>query len=413
MIKEEKDKKNSVLEPQELEAVYSISRAVIKTDNVEKALDEVIRIARPVFIFDNVVFYEQKEGQNLEVVHVRAIGRGRFREADLAWGESIGMEAFTTKKIIIRVEDLTDQIEDRTGLRHYLGLPLIFNKQTLGALVFIRFGGPAYLPDQIRFTEFIADNVSQLFARNRLSQQLEKLKAKQRLDSLQDDFVAMISHELLTPLGFIKGYATTLLREDTTWDDQDRREFLAIIDEESDRLRELIDNIMDSSRLQAGTLLMNFQPVRVLSLLKDASTRAKSRDENMRIQLENNVKNLQIQADPTRLAQVVDNILSNASKYAPDSPILISTEQKGEFVQISITDHGPGINSEDVEKIFQRFYRVPNRNSKSVRGSGLGLYICRKLIEAHHGEIRAESKLGEGTKFIIILPIEQKDEMEE
>ena len=101
MIKEEKDKKNSVLEPQELEAVYSISRAVIKTDNVEKALDEVIRIARPVFIFDNVVFYEQKEGQNLEVVHVRAIGRGRFREADLAWGESIGMEAFTTKKIKI------------------------------------------------------------------------------------------------------------------------------------------------------------------------------------------------------------------------------------------------------------------------------------------------------------------------
>lgn len=413
MIKEEQDNKISVLEPQELEAVYAISKALIRTDKVEKALDEVIRIARPVFIFDNVVFYEQNEEQSLEVVHVRAIGRGRFREADLAWGESVGMEAFTAKKNIIRVEDLTDQIEDRTGLRHYLGLPLVFNRQTIGALVFIRFGGPAYLPGQIRFTEFIADNVSQLFARNRVSRELETLRAKQRLDSLQDDFVAMISHELLTPLGFIKGYATTLLREDTTWDDEDRREFLAIIDEESDRLRELIDNIMDSSRLQAGTLFMNFQPVRVISLLKDASARAKSRDENMRIQLENNVKNLQIQADPTRLAQVIDNILSNASKYAPDSPIYISTAREGDLVQISIADHGPGINPEDVEKIFQRFYRVPNRNSKSVRGSGLGLYICRKIIEAHHGVIKAESILGEGTKFIILLPIEQQDEMEE
>ena len=412
MKTEESETTKRVIELQNLTAAYDISKVIISVENTEKALDEIISIARPAFIFDNVVFYKSGERGALDVVHARAIGRGRFREADLEWGESIAQEVCSSGQLVIKVEDITDQINDRTGLRHYLGLPLYFNQQIIGALIFIRFGGPAYLPDQIQFAEFLANNVSQVFIRNKISQQLEALRAKQRLDSLQDDFVAMISHELLTPLGFIKGYATTLLREDTTWDDQDRREFLMIIDEESDRLRELIDNIMDSSRLQAGTLQMNYQPVRILTLLKDAATRAKSRDENMQIRMENKVGNLQITVDPTRLSQVIDNILANASKYAPNSPILITTERIDGFIQITIADRGPGIDPAHLEKIFHRFYRVPNHSSTSVRGSGLGLYICRKIIEEHQGKIIAESKLGVGTKFIIQLPIKREKKLE-
>ena len=212
----------------------------------------------------------------------------------------------------------------------------------------------------------------------------------------------MISHELLTPLGFIKGYATTLMSEDTTWDDKTRKEFLSIIDEEADRLRELIDNLLDSSRLKAGTLTMTFQPVRVDTLLKDMSLRSRSIYEDIRIDLKILHPGLQIQADPSRLAQVFDNLIGNAVKYAPGSRLSITMDKVGNEAVVTLQDYGPGIPEDKVGKIFNRFYRVNQHHP--IRGSGLGLYICRMIVEEHQGKITAESTAGKGTTFIIHLP---------
>ena len=393
------------LRPRELEAVYAISRAVAIAESTEAALDEIVQLVRPVFIFDNMVLYTccQDNGQ-LDPAYARAIGRGRFREADLAWGEATAHQVHRSQQIVTQIEQLDDPNQDRTNSRYSLGMPLQVSGQGLGALVFIRFGGPIYLPEQVHLAEFIAQHVAQLLQRKNLTERIGELEARRRLDTLQEDFIATISHELLTPLGFIKGYTTTLLRDDTNWDDTTRREFLSIIDEESDRLRELIDNLMDSSRLQSGTLRMSFQPIRLDTLLKDITMRAMSRNENLTIELDIESPGLQIQADPTRLGQVFDNILNNATKYAPGSPIWIGLHNTPEKAVVTIRDQGPGINEEHLEHLFQRFYRVPDGNT-SVRGSGLGLYICRKLIQAHNGEIFARSKLGQGTAFYITLPI--------
>lgn len=392
----------------ELEAVYAISRSVVGASDTEGALDEIVQLLRPVFIFDNVVLYNENNGATLEPTYARAIGRGRFREADLAWGEVTAQEAYNARSAIVRVEELdSENTIDRTNIRHSLGLPLKLGEQVMGTLVFIRFGGPVYTEDQIHLVEQVAIHVAQLLQHRQLVQEIANLEAKRRLDSLQDDFIATITHELLTPLGFVKGYATTLLREDTTWDKATEREFLTIIDEEADRLRELIDNLMDSSRLQAGTLTMTFQPLRVDTMMKDISLRAKSLHENMHIQMEVKTPGLHVRADPTRLAQVFDNIINNATKYAPGSRIKIVVGREKDRARISIRDYGPGISSEHLDKIFQRFYRVPE-HSTTVRGTGLGLYICRKIIQAHGGEIEAESTLGEGTTFHIYLPYEKE-----
>jgi len=115
---------------------------------------------------------------------------------------------------------------------------------------------------------------------------------------------------------------------------------------------------------------------------------------------------LLIQADPTRLAQVFDNLLSNAVKYAPGSKVMISLETEGEKARITVRDNGPGISPAHLSNIFSRFYRVPDAN-RSVRGSGLGLFICRRIIRAHGGEITAESSVGEGTTFNIYLPLNE------
>jgi signal transduction histidine kinase len=283
-----------------------------------------MRLARPVFIFDNMVLYSQRDKDTLEPAYARAIGRGRSYEAELAWGEATASEALKTEQVIIRMEETDSNPEDRTRLRYSLGLPLLLWADARGSLVFIRFGGPSFKPDQIHLAEFIAAHVAQLVGRDRLVQRVASLEAERRLDRLQEDFIATVSHELLTPLGFIKGYATTLMREDTTWDDNTRREFLAIIDEEADRLRELIDSLMDSSRLQAGTLRMAFQPVRMDTFLREVSQRATSRTGSVSIQLDLRTPGLQIPVDPTRLAQVFENLLTNATKYAPGAPITVT-----------------------------------------------------------------------------------------
>lgn len=397
------------LPPKELEAVYAIARAVGQSMNIDMALDEISLLTRPVFIFDSIILYLPTNGNGLEAAYARLIGRGQSAEGDQAWGESISNETFQTGQVIMRSEKLDGWETDRLRTRYYLGLPLRIREELMGTLVFCRFGGPPYTPEQIHLAEFIAAHVAQILGHKQLIERVGNLEAEKRLDQLQKDFIATISHELNTPLGFIKGYATTLLRTDINWDETTRREFLTIIDEEADRLRELIDNLLDSSRLQSGTLPMQFQLVRMDSFLRDITVRASSRYKNLPIQLDIKKTDVRCQADPTRLAQVLENLLSNAVKYAPDANVTLSLDTSPGKVHIAVQDNGPGIAPEHQSHLFGRFFRAPEDASK-VRGTGLGLFICRQIINAHGGEITVESTVGVGTTFHIYLPMDEKCE---
>lgn len=403
---EERVNEAELFNTEELDAIYAITRVVTRATELDATLDEIIGIARKVFIFDNVVLYIHHEEESLEPSYARAIGRGRNSESDLVWGETIAHEVMETNQIVVQQEIAGDVSQDRMNLRYFLGLPLTAGDRNIGALVFVRYGGPDFTPAQTHLAEYIAGNIAQLCEYGHLVTRLSRLEAERQLERLQDDFVATVSHELRTPLGFIKGYATTLLREDTTWNDADRREFLTIIDEEADRLKELIDNLLDSSRLQSGTLRMDFQPLRLDTMINDLPMRARAFAENLEVEIQLETTQVTVQADPTRLAQVFDNLLSNAVKYAPGSKLTITLSVHDDKAHISFHDNGPGIPPQHLPNIFSRFYRVPNQNS-SVRGTGLGLFICRRIINAHGGEITAESILGDGTTFHITLPLDQ------
>jgi len=400
---------SSTLRPEELEVVYEISSTVAGAENIDSALEEIIQLARQVFIFDNIVIYRPSHDSQLEPVHPKAIGRGRFLEADLVWGESIAQKAYTEEKTIIYVEDLTDSIPDRTGIRHYLGFPLIIKGvDIIGSLVFIRFGGPPYTESQVHLAKYFSENVARLLEHQNLVNKVASLEAKHRLEILQDDFTSTISHELLTPLGYIKGYTTTLLRDDVSWSEHERLEFLQIISDESDRLTLLIESFMDASHLHTGTFDMTFQPVKIEILIQEAIQRARARDETLKINSNQTVTDIEIPADPIRLVQVFDNIFNNTSKHAPNSQVSIAVRTTNDqLVHITITDEGPGIHPDHLEQIFDRFYRVPDQSNKSIPGAGLGLFICRKIIEAHNGRIYAQSEIGAGTTVHIFLPYEQ------
>jgi signal transduction histidine kinase len=148
---------------------------------------------------------------------------------------------------------------------------------------------------------------------------------------------------------------------------------------------------------------MSFQLVRLDSLLRDIITRVRANNNGLEIKLDIQLTETRCQADPTRLAQVLENLISNAIKYAPDSPVEIRLAKANDMIHIAVSDHGPGIAPEHLEHLFKRFYRVPE-NSSNTRGTGLGLFICRQIIHAHRGDIAVESTVGEGTTFHIYIP---------
>ena len=382
---------------------YSFWKNAVYEKDWKNALDSLIESLRDVLIFDNLAIYITEEnGETSEIAYARAIGREKQAEADANWGEDIASQVIKKEEIILQVPEKKQNKKNRITDTYLVGLPLKASGKILGAMSLIRFGGPEYTEEHVEFAEFAAVIVSYIFEKRALEKSIKELEAVQRQMRLQDDFVSIISHELRTPLGFIKGYSTTLLREDTNWDEETRREFLTIIDEETDHLSELFEKILESARLESKTLDMNFQPLRLDALIRDVITRIDARHENLDITFNNSSEKF-IQGDSTRLAQIFENLFSNALKYAPQAKILISVEEKNDStVQITFTDNGTGIPKEHLPFIFDRFYRVPNQPGKA--GTGLGLFICKRIIQAHHGKIWAESEDQKGTSFLIQLP---------
>ncbi len=368
------------------------------------ALDIMFIRLRSVFIFDNVAVYLQDpRTKGVDVAFARAVGRGKSAEADAAWGEGTASQVITQQSIVLVEPGLESNESNRLKLAHLLGLPLQVGTSINGALVFIRFGGPSFTNDHKELAELLALWTSSLLEHRNLVEAMGELESVQRQMRLQDDFVSTISHELRTPLGFIKGYSTSLLRQDTVWDETTQREFLSIIDEEADRLNQLIDNLLESARLQSKTLAFKFTPLRLDALVRDVATRVKTHHPGLQVSFDmENVPS--ILGDSLRLTQVFENLFSNAVKYAPGAPLAISMASTGNKLKVIFADRGEGIVEDYLPFLFERFYRVPGE--QSVTGTGLGLYICKQIILAHRGKIWAESILDQGTTFFIELPVE-------
>jgi signal transduction histidine kinase len=273
-----------------------------------------------------------------------------------------------------------------------------------GAIVFVRFGGPPYSEAHIRLASLQAYWSTYLIEHKKLQEARAELDSVQRQMRLQDDFVSTISHELRTPLGFIKGYSTSLLRQDTSWDEITQREFLTIIDEEADRLTKLIEDMLESARLQSRTLQFKFSPVRLDALLRDVIQRVTTHQPELKVIFESQPLHHVIRGDSLRLSQVFENLFSNAIKYAPGSELMISMIEADDTIRVTFADHGDGIPEDYLPFLFERFYRVPGE--RTVTGTGLGLYICKQIIKAHHGKIWVESVLDKGTTFFIELPVD-------
>jgi len=212
-------------------------------------------------------------------------------------------------------------------------------------------------------------------------------------DEMKATFISIVSHELRTPVALIKGYASTLRRADAKWDKNTISDSLTVIEEEADRLAKMIDDLLDTSRLQAGGLSLNQTDVALSSIALRVSRRLSSQSSRHSIVTDFPENFPDILGDEHRLEQVISNLVSNALKYAPEGEIKISGKVLPEQVVVCVSDKGPGIDAKDLPHIFDRFYRS-NAAVKKTKGAGLGLYLTRAIIEAHGGRIWAEGNNG-------------------
>ena len=236
---------------------------------------------------------------------------------------------------------------------------------------------------------------------------IQDMTPLEELERLRNEFLAMVSHELRTPLTTIKGCTSVVLGSSDPLDTSEVLQYFRMIDEQSDHLRGLVNNLLDMTRIEAGALSVTPKPMDVKSLVDEAKTAFLRRGVRNTVEVDLDPDLPPIAADRRRITQVMDNLLSNAAKYSPDfSTIRVTGSREGFHVAISVTDEGRGVPSNQLAVLFKKFSRVDDGGSEGrVAGEGLGLSICKGIVEAHGGRIWAESDGEEhGTRITFTIP---------
>jgi two-component system, OmpR family, phosphate regulon sensor histidine kinase PhoR len=234
---------------------------------------------------------------------------------------------------------------------------------------------------------------------------LHDVSEVERVEKTRRDFIANVSHELRTPLTSIRGYAETLLESDGALKDS-ARDFLEIIRRNSERMGRLTEDLLVLARVESGEEKLDLRPQPVRQLLAEAasSLQESARAANVELAVES-VPDWSVLADGYAVHQVFANLISNALRYAPGGKkIVIGAQEKSEGIEFFVRDFGPGIASEHLPRIFERFYRVDKARSRESGGTGLGLAIVKHIVLNHGGSVRVESTVGHGSTFFFVLP---------
>jgi PAS domain S-box-containing protein len=234
----------------------------------------------------------------------------------------------------------------------------------------------------------------------------QKVVEYQELNEMKSNLLSTVSHELRTPLAIIKGYSTLLLDYEDKLEQDEKHEYVESIDKATSRLVDLVNHILDMSRLDSGLLQLERTSASIARLIREAAAEARLRAPGHTIELNLATGLPRVRIDTKRIRQVLDNILDNAIKYSEEgTEIVISAERQDKEMLVSISDQGIGIPAEDLDKVFDRMYRAEHRTGQERGGVGLGLAICRGLVEAHGGNIWIESEEGKGTTVFFKLPL--------
>jgi K+-sensing histidine kinase KdpD/putative methionine-R-sulfoxide reductase with GAF domain len=289
-----------------------------------------------------------------------------------------------------------------------IGVPLIYREGKIGVVTLETLRSKnglsvSDLPFLQALAELIVINVDKIWLLNKT----EQTKAVEEANRLKSELIAALAHDMRTPLASIKGYASAMLLDDVEWDDEATVEHLRIIDEEANELQTMIQDLLESSIIDAGLLQIEKEPILMPRLVEQIVGEMTRRTAKHRFVTSFGRDFPIVQADPRRITQVLRNLLDNAVRYSPDGGLVVVRGQAAdEEVIVSVADEGIGIAPEHLNRLFEKFFRVKLPSGYKVRGLGLGLPVSRTIVERHGGRIWAESEIGKGTTIFFSLPMD-------
>jgi len=283
-----------------------------------------------------------------------------------------------------------------------LYLPLVTAQQVLGVLAVF---GRDLDEEDLRAFSPLADQLAGALERLRLGREAAEVHVLREVGRLRSELIANVSHEMRTPLGVIDVLCTSLLAEDVTFDAGTQRSFLAGIKESTDRLAAIVENLLQLSRAENGQLLPDKRLADLAGLATTVIRRIERVSTHHRLILRAPEASYPVAVDTEQMESVLSNLLTNAIRYSPDGgDIVVEMARRGSDVILAVSDQGIGIPAEEQEQIFERFYRVDSPTGRQVGGTGLGLAVCRALVEGHGGRIWLVSSPGRGSTFYVSLP---------
>ncbi|HET7567511.1 MAG TPA: ATP-binding protein [Gaiellaceae bacterium] len=396
-----------------LEAANRVARALGSSLEIEQAFGAFIRELRGLVPFDRTAIV-LIEGENARTM--ATAGRGA---EDVFPPGSIGplhgsvLERVMGGQIVVRRDlDEDEYPEDprlvALGLRSELVAPLLLGASPIGMLSLSRARVDAFSEEEIELVallgRLVASAVQNIRAYEAERQTVEELR---RLSALRADFVSLVSHELRSPMAAVIGAARTLQDRWRQLTADQREAFLALIGDETSRLAELVGDVLDTSRIEAGTFSYRFEDVDLRRLVADAVETAGVAQQEVRVVASVPDALPAVRGDRERLRQVLGNLIDNAVKYSPEGgEVRVSASTENGAIRIAVSDEGPGIPEEQQARIFEKFGRADVAGG-SKPGTGLGLFIARSIAEAHGGTLEVSSRPSSGATFTITLPAER------
>ena len=422
----------------ETRILYELVRATISEESLERQLSIIARAVVDVFsswgVLDCEILLPDVRGKLMvQGSAKKPLDQVRLSQDEEATASWVMSQAQTVElhdvalapqkstayaqRAIVRSTATKEQVR-----RYIRMIPLKIGQQVIGVLCLFMEDNPRLLAlekslgaerdrpnSQSAFFWTFVDQATSVIERARLRQESLQIEVLQKTDALRAALLSSISHDLRTPLASIKASASSLLQEDVQWSDEERQSFALAIEREADRLNRLVANLLDMSRIEAGALKPEKEWYPIDELIHDVLGRMQPLLQNRTVQTHLPDDLPPVQLDYLQIDQVFTNLIENAVRYTPsDSPIEISVNVEGDQMVICVADRGPGIPPADLERIFDKFYRVL-ATAKRVTGSGLGLAVSKGLVEAHGGRIWAENREGGGAIFRFTLPLGSKE----
>jgi len=423
----------------ETRILYDLVRVTNREEEPERQLHAIAQAIVDVFsswgVYDCAILQPDATG----VLRVRAsayqpveqIKLSSDEKAIAAWvmthGRTMGLYddtalAHSTSARFIQRVIVRSTLSGRAVQRSLRLIPLKVGQQVVGVLRLRVLEDPRRLMREERLEEeqdhpnlrtaffwTFLEQATSLIERARLRRENLRIELLQRVDVLRAALLSSVSHDLRSPLASIKAAASSLLQEDVQWDEEVRRGFARSIEREVDRLDRLVSNLLDMSRIEEGALKPEKEWYMLAEIIHDVLDRLQPSLQGRILHTHVPEDLPPIEVDYLYIDQVLTNLIENAIRYTPpESPIDVSVQREGSQIIISVADRGPGIPPGDLERIFDKFYRVLDGQHRSgyPTGSGLGLAVSKGLVEAHGGRIWAENREGGGAIFSVTLPIE-------